>query len=222
MDNTNNTKKNNKALIIVIVAATLCAVLFCVLFTIIYRKINPVTETVTIEQVGPIEDREVRTSKTIKSGIEELGTLVTASYWYQHAEYFEDSKTIKDFKIPFTTSSFILECSGCITAGVNFENAEVDIEEGVVTIRLPKAEIFSNDIDADSFEVRDEKNSIFNKISVEDTTETFKRIEDDELKKALNRGILDEADANAIKTIKSFVSNLLADEDYEIKVETQE
>ena len=67
--------------------------------------------------------------------------------------------------------------------------------------------------------VKDEKNSVFNKISVEDTTETFKRIEEDELAKALERGILDEARVNAEKAIKSFVKSLIPGNEYKIVVE---
>jgi hypothetical protein len=145
--------------------------------------------------------------------------LITASYWYNHAEYFEYSNKIKDFTIPFTTSSFILECTGEVTAGVDFSKVKVQETEDTITIILPAAEVFSNDIDADSFEIKDEKNSVFNKISVEDTTETFKRIEEDELAKALERGILKEAEQNAEKAIKSFAKNLISGKDYKIIVE---
>ncbi len=213
-------KKTKILFIIIPIAVTLSLIAAMgVMFGVLLNRIENTSTVIVEKEEKIITEKEVRVSTTIRSGIEELGRLITASYWYKHAEYFEDSKKIKDFTIPFTTSSFILECTGEVTAGVDFSKVKVQETEDTITIILPAAEVFSNDIDADSFEIKDEKNSVFNKISVEDTTETFKRIEEDELAKALERGILKEAEQNAEKAIKSFAKNLISGKDYKIVVE---
>ncbi|MBO4881889.1 MAG: DUF4230 domain-containing protein [Lachnospiraceae bacterium] len=213
-------ENKSKALFIIIPIAVTLALLAAmgVMFAILLNRIDNTSTTIVEKEEGLITEEEVRVSTTIRSGIEELGQLITASYWYEHAEYYEDSKKIKDFTIPFTTSSFILECTGSVKAGVDFSKVKVEETEDTITIILPEPEVLSNDIDADSFEVRDEKNSVFNKISVEDTTDTFKRIEEDELAKALDRGILKEARENAEKAIKSFAKNLISGKEYKITV----
>ena len=213
-------KKTKILFIIIPIAVTLSLIAAMgVMFGVLLNRIENTSTVIVEKEEKIITEKEVRVSTTIRSGIEELGQLITASYWYKHAEYFEDSKKIKDFTIPFTTSSFILECTGEVTAGVDFSKVKVQETEDTITIILPAAEVFSNDIDADSFEIKDEKNSVFNKISVEDTTETFKRIEEDELAKALERGILKEAQQNAEKAIKSFAKSLITGKDYKIIVE---
>ena len=213
-------KKTKILFIIIPIAVTLSLIAAMgVMFGVLLTRIENTSTVIVEKEEKIITEKEVRVSTTIRSGIEELGQLITASYWYKHAEYFEDSKKIKDFTIPFTTSSFILECTGEVTAGVDFSKVKVQETEDTITIILPAAEVFSNDIDADSFEIKDEKNSVFNKISVEDTTETFKRIEEDELAKALERGILKEAQQNAEKAIKSFAKSLITGKDYKIIVE---
>ena len=214
-------EKKNKALFIIIPVAITVAILATmgVMFYIVLERIDNTKTEIIEKEEGLFAEEEVHVSTTLRSGIEELGQLVTASYWYEHAEYYENSKKINDFTIPFTTSSFILECTGSVKAGVDFSKVKVTEDGDTVTIILPTAEIISNDIDSDSFVVKDEKNSVFNKISVEDTTDTFKRIEEDELAKALEHGILDEAGENAIKAIKSFAKSIIPGNEYKIVVE---
>ncbi|MBR1861646.1 MAG: DUF4230 domain-containing protein [Lachnospiraceae bacterium] len=220
MDSEKREKKSWIA--VVIVVCVLVTVLFCAGFAILFSIFGPAkTEVITVEKEGIITEEKINTSETLRSGITAMGQLVTASYWYEHAEYYEDSKKIKDFTIPFTTSSFVLQCSGKISAGIDFSKADVDVfdDNKMIVITMPSPEVFSNDIDSESFEVCAEKNSVFNKIEVGDTTETVARIEKDELQKALDKGLLEEAKENASKTVKSFVYSVMTGKDYEVLTE---
>ena len=119
-------KKTKILFIIIPIAVTLSLIAAMgVMFGVLLNRIENTSTVIVEKEEKIITEKEVRVSTTIRSGIEELGQLITASYWYKHAEYFEDSKKIKDFTIPFTTSSFILECTGEVTAGVDFSKVKV-------------------------------------------------------------------------------------------------
>ena len=82
----------------------------------------------------------------------------------------------------------------------------------MIIIKLPDVEITGIEIDNDSFEKLDESNNIFNPITVEDLNDAQKDLKEKMIAQAINKGILDEAKANA-ETIIAGMLNGTTDND---------
>ena len=173
-------------------------------------------EAVLLEKVS-----KTITTEEIESTMEKIGELATIEYIYTDAGKFEDSNQIKGFNIPFTKKSFIIKWSGTIKAGINLEDVKTEIDEGdkKITVYIPESEILSHTHDPNGFEILDESNNIFNPIEVDDVN-TF-TVDNDRFteQKAIDKGLLEKADANAKAIIEnSILSNAIVSENYELNV----
>ena len=64
-----------------------------------------------------------------------------------------DSKKYKDWKIPFTEKSFIVQYDGTVKAGIkDLTKTQVSQKGETIIVRLPEVEITGIEIDNDSFE----------------------------------------------------------------------
>ena len=185
------------------------------------------------EEIAELRDQAVlleKISKTISTEelefeINKIGELATVEYWYTDASKFSDQAQIKDFKIPFTKNSFIATWSGTIKAGIDLEKIECTVDEKnkTITISLPKSEILSNEFDSGSLEVIDETNNVLNNISVDDFNTFLENNKDAMKEKAIQKGLLEKADANARAIIEnSLLSNTVINQNYELIIETKE
>lgn len=146
---------------------------------------------------------------TLQEQIEAISELATVSYNYTDLGQYESSKEFYGTKLPFTTSKFLLTYDGIIKAGINMSGVQVSIEGQHVIVVLPKATILSHEIDETSMKVFDEKNSVFNPFTVEDYAGFYAdqkaRIEH----KAIDKGLLAEAQDQGAATIRSMITPLL-------------
>jgi len=72
---------------------------------------------------------------------------------------------------------------------------------------MPKAEILSHEINSESIEILDEKDGLFNKVTVENTVQ-FEAISKVAMEdRAVENGILDKAYENAKEIIEKLVNN---------------
>lgn len=161
------------------------------------------------------------TTKELESTMEKIGELATIEYIYTDAGKFEDNNKIKGFNVPFTKKSFIIKWSGTIKAGIKLEDIKTEIDERdkKITVYIPKSEILSHTHDSDGFEILDESNNIFNPIEVDDVN-TF-TVDNDKFteQKAVDKGLLEKADANAKSIIEnSLLANAVVSENYELNV----
>ena len=189
-------------------------------YEMIVSELRAEITALTEQAVGyTVATKEV-TIDLIKSEIKDIGELATLEYLYTDAGKFEDAKKLFGKNVPFTSKSFIAKWDGIIKAGVNIEqiSIEVDNESKEIIVSIPKAEILSHEIEAESLETLDEKNGLFNKVSVDDVR-TF----DEESKmameeRAIENGILDKALSNAKDIIERLVNNdVIKEQGYTIK-----
>lgn len=145
----------------------------------------------------------------LESQVRDISELASVTYTYTNMAQFESSNDFYGVKIPFTTKSFILTYDGTIKAGVDLSQATVDVSGNTVRITLPQAAILSHEIDEDSVEVFDEKTSIFNPFTVED----FSSFQTDQKaameEKALDKGLLTEAQAKAEASVRQLLTSTL-------------
>lgn len=158
------------------------------------------------------------TSELINNRLEDAKELTTLKYHYTNMGQFQNQSDFYGWKVPFTTKSFIVSYDGVINAGVDLQEATVNVTGKKIQIKIPHAKILSHEIYEDSLQVFLEKDSIFNPIKISDyndfSMDQKKVVEE----KAIEKGLLTEADKKsqeAIKDILSLDQNL---KDYEIAI----
>ena len=180
-----------------------------------------VVEEKVVETI--VEVQHQVTAEELSAGLNEMGQLITAEYYFTAvASASTQLAPILGIKLGFTESSFLAGYDGVITAGIDFSLIRVDKDEekGRVTVTMPAAVIFNVDIDPDSFQLYNETSSIFTDITAEDYNNALLELEATEREKALARGILDNADENARKLVRSFIGSLLDPAEYAVEFVT--
>lgn len=147
---------------------------------------------VMVEPITP----EISMSE-IQQEIRQLGELATVEYFYTNAARFSEK-------------SFVLKWDGTIKAGIDVNEIGIEPQEEsrVLTVKLPAARILSHDPDLDSVEVVDQKNGLFDPVTVEDQTKFNAECEKAMEKKALERGLLEQAQENAKEVLRQLLQKL--------------
>lgn len=141
----------------------------------------------------------------LESKIKEISELSTIEYNYTDLGKFENYTDFYGWKVPFTTSKFIVTYDGKIKAGLDLSTAKIEINENNIILTLDKPKILSHEIDYDSMQVIDESYSIFNKITITQYNSFYKEQAKQIEQKAIENGLLNSAKENAEK----FISNLI-------------
>ena len=173
------------------------------------------------KSIFDVEEETKISSETVESAIKEAKELTTLKYHYKNIASFENSQQFQGMTIPFTKKSFLYTYEGEIHAGVDLEQAKVNINEEAKTINvtLPETRILSHDIDENSVMVYDEKNSIFNPLEMKDYSNFRKEEEAKVEKEAIDKGLLDEAKEQTLKAVKDILLlNPIIEEDYTVSV----
>ena len=161
----------------------------------------------------------------IKSEIKNIGELATIEYLYTDAGKFEDAKQAWGINIPFTSKSFITKWDGIIKAGVKIDEIIVEINDASkeIIVHIPNAEILSHEVDSESIEILDEKDGLFNKVTVENTVQFEATSKETMEERAIENGILDKAFENSKEIIEKLVNNdVVQEQGYTIKFEVIE
>ena len=158
---------------------------------------------------GRTQEEPQLSSVTVEQQLQQISQLATTQYAYTNMGQFERGSDFYGVRIPFTTSRFIVSYSGVITAGVDLNQAQVEVTDEQETVTLPAAQILSHEIDPDSLEVFDETRSIFNPITIEDYS-GFQADQQGEMEeKALQSGLLTQAQEQAKLAITGLLTPLL-------------
>lgn len=148
-------------------------------------------------------DTESLSVETAQAALEakypKMGNLVTAEYAFSDCTRFAYSQKISDWEIPFTEKSFTLKWDGTISAGIDLNSVSFSLNESgtILTVNIPQAEIFKFYVNDESYVLLNEKNNVFNPISVEDILDLDIDSEADMRQRAISNGLLEEAQKNA-------------------------
>lgn len=222
------TKKDIAAIIAIILLFGICVTLGITRIGAVRDGIperqlpQPQKETVIKEVPKYIEIEKTVTSEMIQDGVRNMGTMVTGEYYFtgvmNHSvasRFFKGSVTV-----PFSESSFVASYDGFVSAGVNLTGATVEKDEAAstVTVNVPKPEIYTVDIDPESFILYSEKQSIFNPISVTDYNDALIELEAGAEQNAVEKGLLELAENNADQLIRSLIFTLVDKDEYRVVV----
>lgn len=186
---------------------------------LIARLVEMDDDPAIANQVSPQIVYEIMSSE-----IKGIGELATVEYLFTNAARFSDSKQIRDWNIPFTEKSFIMRWDGVIKAGIRVDEIEITVDEAnkKVIVYIPEAEILSYSVDSENVEILDEKNNMFNKITVEDKVKFDAESEEEMKQRAIENGLLEKAQKSAEEIIlKLFSANAAISEQYIIECKTK-
>lgn len=226
-------EKLKKKVVICSIAVVVILVATVVLFFKGYKSANEKSQQVIFQleqEIKRLSDQAAvyeRASKeinlsVISANIQGVSELATIEYMYTDAGKFSDTVQWLGVDVPFTTKSFIAKWDGVIKAGVNVKEIIVELneKEKEIIIYMPKAEIFSHEIDADSFQTLDEKAGLFNSIKLKNIREFDAESKENMEKRAIENGILDKATENAENIITKLVNTKpVQEQGYTIKIE---
>lgn len=163
------------------------------------------------------------TSDTLFEQVQAVSSIATLEYNYTNMGKFTDNTKLNGWSIPLTEKSFILTYDGKITAGIQMDAIKIDIRGKNITITVPPAEILSHQVDEKSIEVYDETKNIFNQISVSDYAAFSAKQKKVMEEKAVEGGLLKEAQDRAEKVISKLLKNdTKIATDYEISFKVAE
>lgn len=162
-----------------------------------------------VEEFLNIEETEpVITSQQLKEQLSAISELVTQKYIYTNADRAENNKTwILGWDMPLSTKSLLVKYDGIIKAGIDFSKVTIVVNEETraIIVTLPDSKVTDNNVPQETVEVY-ETNSLFNKVTIEDSNDLIavgKRAMEE---KAIERGLLRDAKEEAKTLIRAFLS----------------
>lgn len=217
--------KKKKQFIFYIAAISVMAVLCVVMLTGVFKNgIESANDYISIEptikktSTSLFKDEETVISiQVLNDGLRDMGTLVTAEYYFTDIASYTNTETY--FKFITSEVSFAYSYDGVVLAGIDFTKITVDKDDSTktITITLPKSEIISVDIDTTSFKKYSERSGFLNKLELEDYNTSLTAFKDKAKQNAIDRNILVNADKQAVTIVRNFVKGIVGD-DYTIAV----
>lgn len=145
------------------------------------------------------------TITVLEEKLEEEAKLNTGLYKQKsHYDSGSNYKKVFGHDIAFTGKSISFDYEGIVEAGVkdlSKAKVEVDANNGVVIITMPKIEITNISIDSKSITNTSETTNIFNQLSVQDFNNAYKQMEAKLKMDALNSDIIKKAQESAEMTL---------------------
>lgn len=170
------------------------------------------------------EAKPIITSDQITEQLGTISELVTQKYIYTRAARETTNKTwMWDWTMPFSDTSLLVMYDGEVKAGINFSAIKVDVNEDsrTITVTLPQSTIVNNNIPQESIEVLEVKESLFNEITLTDYNDFIasqKPVAED---KAIEMGLLADADREAQAIVKAFLNMIPGISTYKLVVVTE-
>lgn len=141
--------------------------------------------------------------------ISQVLDLNTVKYNYSNVITIKKDKSINDIKLPFTEKSFIIKYNGIINGGVNPEDIKVIKNTGKeIKIEVKQCKILDHYIDSENVYVYDIKNSLFNKLEIQEVLDDINTYKEAYEKKAIEEGLLKEIQDSTKESLKNLMNNL--------------
>ena len=146
--------------------------------------------------------------------------LITVEYHYTNMGKFENQLDFHGWALPFTVKSFIISYDGVIRVGVNMNGMSIRIDEDarVITMTFPQSAIISHEILEETIHVFDESRNLFNPITISDFTDFTKDQKSVMEQRAIDGGLLTEANERASLAIQSLLDALPETRSYQINI----
>ena len=166
-------------------------------------------EELAAELLNIQEKEPVITSAQLEEQLSAISELVTQKYMYTNADNATQANTwIFGWDMPFSEKSFIVKYDGIIKAGIDLKEVQIDVDEEnhKVTVILPASRITDNNVPQETVETFNVRNGLFNEVTPDDSNGLIVEGKKTMEEKAIERGLLTEADKEAEATIRAFLS----------------
>lgn len=183
-------KKNNKALI---------------LFTFLILLISGIYFISNKYKKESIYKDNIKVINTLSQVLD----ISTVKYNYSNIVEIKKDKSISNIKIPFTEKSFIIKYNGIINGGVKPEDIEVVSNTGdEILIDIKKCQILDHYIDDENIYVYDIKNSIFNKLDIQEALDEISNCKKEYEEKIISEGFMEEIQKNTKISIENILKGI--------------
>ena len=205
-------KQGNRIYITVTIVAIILALVLILNYGLRKGAQEPSEPKATVSTIKEKEKKDKVlisvSSETIREGLSSMGVLITQEYYFTQVETYTKDKTL--FKVIPLSSGFMYSYDGAVMAGVDFGEIQIDTDEDrkIVHVKMPDSEIQAVTIDKNTFQVYSEKESLWNRIKLEDYNISLVEFEDAAKQKALESGILEKSDEQARNLVRGFISSL--------------
>ena len=156
------------------------------------------TEEVTVFDAGAVMEE-----------IQNISELATVEYRYTNVGTLDASKKFSfiDWKVPFSDKTVIVTMDGKIKAGTDLSQVKITGNEWKkeITVSMPEASILSNELFEKSFKIYEEKDSVWNPITLTESNELRIQIKEKAEQNAIDNQILEQADDRAKQLIQSVI-----------------
>lgn len=186
-------KKNSK----------LFLVIFIIFFGVVYSNFYSI-----FSEKGSNYNQKNDNSKVLDT-ISKTLELNTVKYNYSNLVTVKKDKTINNIKLPFTEKSFIIKYEGVINGGVRSDNVKILInEEDTIKLEISECSILEHYIKDDGIYVYNTKESIFNKIEIQEVLDDISKYKNEYEKKVLEEGFLKEVESSVKDNLTSILTSL--------------
>ena len=151
-------------------------------------------------------------SELIASRLTGISELASLEYAYTNVGKFENQQNFYGWKVPLTTKNFIITYDGVMKMGIKGEGIKIDVKDNKIIVSVPDAEILSHEIKEDSVELFDQSQSIFNQILITDYTSFASDRKKDMEQKAIDNGLLEDAQERAKEQLALLIGSILGNE----------
>ncbi len=148
-------------------------------------------------------------SDTVEEKVARIAELSTIQYHYTDVLTYKENISYKGLSIPFTGKSFLIKYTGYIKAGIDLETIDIDVVDTKrIVVKIKGSQILDNVINEEDIYVYDERESVFNRLKISDVYDVLVKEKKKTEQEIIERGFLDEADANASAMIEEFLRTM--------------
>ena len=168
-----------------------------------------VSDTGTTIEYQKEDQKNLVTVSTLQAIVNKASDLITTKYHYQDACSKESAKSFKKLKLPFTTSKVVFTYKGCISLRIDLSKVQYDIDNDrmEITLVIPDIEVLADEIDDNSFEIVDEKNSLFNPQELDDYATLMAELKKEKEAEVLaDSDLMSEAEQNTRSVLQEFLT----------------
>lgn len=165
-----------------------------------------------------IDAKPVITRNQLEEQLTTIGELATIRYFYTNATRREASKTwLWGWTLPFSDSSLLAAYDGTIKVGIDLKEVKFNISGKKITVTLPHSTILDNYIPQETINVLEVKDGLFNPVTFDDYNQFIAEEREAMGEKAIDRGLITDADNEAELIIKAFLKNIPGIDAYNIE-----
>ena len=154
-------------------------------------------------------------------GFEDIGELATQAAYLTIVEDIDASRELFGVKIPFTQTEIIYSYDVAVKAGLDFDQVEWEVNDEAkeIQVTMPEIRVLSSEVDLESFKLYHENWSSFRPIRTEEFNAAAQAMKVEAQNRAVENGLLDNAQENAERVIQGFIHQNFDPQEYKIVFE---